>query len=99
MTQHAGWKSVSEKSQDTRTRNKPFEKSKSKTGFFVREDRVKDKRTADLEFLIGWCDYPESKYDTWETITNLPGSENMITEFNKKWEQDYKIRTTTDFNQ
>jgi hypothetical protein len=25
--------------------------------------------------------------------TNLPGSENMIAEFNKKWEEDYKIKT------
>jgi hypothetical protein len=41
--QHAGGKSVSEKSQGTRTSNNPFEKSKSKTEFFVRE--VKDKRS------------------------------------------------------
>jgi hypothetical protein len=39
-TQHAGEKSVSEKFQATRTSNNPFEKSKSKTKFFVRE--VKD---------------------------------------------------------
>ena len=60
---------------------------------------VKDKRTGKngLEFRIGWrCDrrdYPDSKYDTWEPITNLPGSENMIAEFNNKWKEDYKIKT------
>ena len=37
-----------------------------------------------LEFHVGCSDYPDSKYDTWEPITNLPGSENMIAEFNKK---------------
>ena len=42
-TPDAGGKSVSEKSQDTRTCSNPFEKSESKqTEFFVRE--VKDKR-------------------------------------------------------
>ena len=47
-------KSVSEKSQATRTCRNPFEKSKSKqTEFFVRE--VKDKRMTKNgpEFLIG----------------------------------------------
>ena len=36
---------------------------------------VKDKRTGKngLEVLIGWRDYPDSKYDTWEPITDLPG--------------------------
>jgi len=33
---------------------------------------VKNKRTGKngLEFLIGWHDYADSKYDTWEPITN-----------------------------
>ena len=31
-----------------------------------------------VEFLIGWRDFPNIKYDTWEPITNLPGSEHMI---------------------
>ena len=53
-TQHAGGKSVSEKSQTTCTSNNPFEKPKRKTDFFVRE--VKDKRKNGLEFLIGWRD-------------------------------------------
>ena len=50
----AGEKSVSEKSQATRTCRNPFQKSKSKeTEFFVRE--VKDKRMTKNgpEFLIG----------------------------------------------
>jgi hypothetical protein len=40
-TQHAGGKSVSEKSQVTRTSKNVFEKSNSKTQYFVRE--VKDR--------------------------------------------------------
>ena len=66
-TQHAGGKSVSEKSHDTRTCRNPFEKSKSKqTEFFVRE--VKDKRMTKNgpELLIGWRDFPLEKEDTWE---------------------------------
>ncbi len=53
-TPDAGEKSVSEKSQATRTCRNPFEKSKSKqTEFFVRE--VKDKRMTKNgpEFLMG----------------------------------------------
>jgi hypothetical protein len=53
-TPDAGGKSVSEKSQDTRTCSNPFEKSESKkTEFFVRE--VKDKRMTKNGpvFLIG----------------------------------------------
>ncbi len=53
-----------------------------------------------LDFLIGWRDatqympgYPDSKYDTWKPIAYLPGSENMIAEFNKKWQEDYIIKT------
>ena len=41
-TQHAGGQSVSEKSQTTRTSKNLFEKSNSKTQYFVRE--VKDRR-------------------------------------------------------
>ena len=51
-------------------------------------DVVKDKRTGknnDLEFLIGCHDFPNPIHDTW-------GSENMIREFNKKWEEDYRIK-------
>ena len=41
---------------------------------------VKDRRTGKKcpEFLIGWCDFPLDKDDTWEPITNLPGSEVRI---------------------
>jgi hypothetical protein len=31
-----------------------------------------------VEFLIGWRDFPNIKYDTWDPIINLPGSEHMI---------------------
>jgi hypothetical protein len=57
---------------------------------------VKDKWTGKngLEFRIGWrYDRRDSKYDTWEPITNLPGSENMIAEFNNKSKEDNKIKT------
>ena len=93
-TPDAGEKSVSEKSQATRTCRNPFEKSKSKeTEFFVRE--VKDKRMTKNgpEFLIGWRDFPLESDDTWEPISNLTGSEHMICEFQKQHELDYAAKT------
>ena len=47
-----------------------------------------------VEFLIGWRDFPLDKDDTWEPITNLPGSEHMIAEFQRNWEEQYKIKTS-----
>jgi hypothetical protein len=47
-----------------------------------------------VQFLIGWCDFPLDKHDTWEPITNLPGSEHMIVEFQKHWHEEYKIKTS-----
>ena len=47
-----------------------------------------------VQFLIGWCDFPLDKDDTWESITNLPGSEHMIAEFQKHWQEEYKIKTS-----
>ena len=47
-----------------------------------------------VEFLIGWRDFPLDKDDTWEPITNLPGSEHMIVEFQRHWEEQYKIKTS-----
>jgi hypothetical protein len=47
-----------------------------------------------VQFLIGWCDFPLDKDDTWEPITNLPGSEHMIAEFQKHWQEEYKIKTS-----
>ena len=47
-----------------------------------------------VEFLIGWRDFPLDKDDTWEFITNLPGSEHMIVEFQRNWEEQYKIKTS-----
>ena len=44
--------------------------------------------------FIGWRDFPLDKDDTWEPITNLPGSEHMIAEFQKSWEEEYKIKTS-----
>jgi hypothetical protein len=74
----------------------PFEESTGqKTQYYV--GVLKDKRTGKngLEFLLGWCDCPHSKYDTQGPITNLPVSENMIAEFNNKWEEDYKFKGTS----
>ncbi len=69
-------------------------KSNSKTQYFVRE--VKDRRMTKngVEFLIGLCDFPLDKDDTWELITNLPGSEHMIVEFQRNWEELFKIKTS-----
>jgi hypothetical protein len=49
---------------------------------------VKDKRTKNknLEFLIGWSDFPDPVHDTWEPLAHLSGSEHMIREFNQRWE-------------
>jgi hypothetical protein len=60
---------------------------------------VKDKRTGKDgdEFLIGWCDFPLDKDDTWEPINNLPLSEHMIADFNNQFAEDYKIKTTAEF--
>ncbi len=62
-----------------------FEVSKSdKSPYFV--DKVKDKRRTkgnNLEFLIGWRDFPDPKDDTWESLHHLSGSEHMIREFNE----------------
>ena len=57
----------------------PFEASRSdKPQYFV--DAVKDKRTKNnnLEFIIGWRDFPDPVHDTWETLVHLSGSEHMI---------------------
>ena len=70
VTQHVGGKSVSEKSQVTRTSKNLFEKSNSKTQYFVRE--VKDRRMTKnrVEFLIGWCDLSLVDVDSVETELN-----------------------------
>ena len=47
---------------------------KNKTQYFV--DVVKDKRRTknnNLEFLIGWCDFPDPKDNTWESLGHLSG--------------------------
>ena len=64
-TQHAGGKSVSEKSQTTRTSKNLFEKCSQQEYFVdVRKDRRMSKNG--VEFLIGWRDFSNIKYDTWE---------------------------------
>ena len=93
-TQHAGGQSLSEKSQVTRTSKNVFEKSNSKTQYFVREVKGRRMTKNGVEFLIGWRDFPLDKDDTWEPITNLPGSEHMIAEFQRHWEEQYKIKTS-----
>ena len=92
-TQHAGGQSVNEKSQVTWTSKNLFEKSNSKTQYFVHEVKGRRMTKNNVEFLIGWRDFPLDKDDKWEPITDLPGSENMIAEFQNHWEQDYKIKT------
>ena len=72
---------MSEKSQATRTSKNPFEKSCSQQAYFVRV--VQDRRT-------GQHDFPLDKDGTWEPTTNLPGSEHMIAEFNKR-----RLQTST----
>ncbi len=93
-TQHAGGQCVSEKSQATRTSKNVFEKSNSKTQYLVREVKGRRMMKNGVEFLIGWHDFPLDKDDTWEPITNLPGSEHMIAEFQRNWEEQYKIKTS-----
>jgi hypothetical protein len=62
-----------------------FEVSKrDKPQYFV--DKVKDKRRTknnNFEFIIGWCDFPDPKDDTWEPLGHLSGSSHMIREFNE----------------
>ena len=99
----AGGKSLSDtstsagaKSTVIRTSVNIFETSeRDKPQCFV--DKVKDKRRTknnNLEFLIGWCDFPDPKDDTWESLHHLSGSEHMIREFNEQWEKDYVRKTT-----
>ena len=52
-TQHAGGQSVSEKSQTTRTCKNVFEKSNSKTQYFVREVKGRRMTKNGVEFFIG----------------------------------------------
>ena len=52
-TQHAGGQSVSEKSQATRTSKNVFEKSNSKTQYFVREVKGRRMTKNGVEFQIG----------------------------------------------
>jgi hypothetical protein len=76
VAQHAAGKSVSEKSEDTRNSKNLFEKYTHQK----KNDVVKDRRMSKngVELLIGWSDFPNIKYEMWESITNLPGSEDMI---------------------
>ncbi len=58
---------------------------------------MKDKRRTknnNLEFLIGWCGFPDLKDDTWEPLDHLSGPEHKIREFNEQWEKDYVRKTT-----
>ena len=52
-TQHEGGQSVSEKSQTTRTSKNVFEKSNSKTQYFVREVKGRRITKNGVEILIG----------------------------------------------
>ncbi len=53
-----------------------------------------------VEFLIGWRDFPLDKDDTWEPITNLPGSEHMIVKVTRlSIRQDLQDRWVTNLNE
>ncbi len=56
LTQHAGGQSVSEKSQATPTSNNLFEKSNSKTQYFVREvkGRRMTKNNIEMSMVSQW---------------------------------------------
>jgi hypothetical protein len=69
-------------------------KANSNTQYFVREVKGRRMTKNGVEFLIGWRDFPLDKDDTWEPITNLPGSEHMIAEYQRIWEEQYKIKTS-----
>ncbi len=89
-----GENSTGGKSAVIRSSGNIFESSRrDKSEYFV--DVVKDKRTKNniLEFLIGWCDFPDTVHDTWDPLVHLSGSEHMIREFNQKWEEDYVRKT------
>ena len=65
------------KSTAIRTSVNIFEVSKSDNPqHFV--DKVKDKRRTkgnNLEFLIGWCGFPDPNHDTWEPLHHLSRSD------------------------
>ncbi len=67
---------MSEKSQVTSTSKNVFEKSNSKTQYFVREVKVRRMTKNGVEFQIGCRDFSLDKGDTWEPITNLPVSQS-----------------------
>ena len=48
----------------------------------------------DVEFLIGWCDFPLDKDNTWEPITNLPGSEQKFPRLDRMTSQYLTVSTT-----
>ena len=77
------------KHRGTRTSLNTFELSRSEKSKYI-VDVVKDKRTKNnnLEFLIGWCDFPNPIHDTWDPLAHFTVSEHMIREFSKKWEED-----------
>ena len=62
-TQHVGGQSVSEKSQTTRTSKNLFEKSNSKTQYFVREVKGRRMTKNGVEFLIGQRNTRNEKND------------------------------------
>ncbi len=71
----------------------------SKTQYFVREVKGRRMTKNGVEFLIGWCDFPLDKDDRWEPITNLPGSEHMIDEFQDIGKNSTKSKRQNNFNQ
>jgi hypothetical protein len=41
-----------------------------------------------VEYQIRWRDSPDPNDDMWEPLKNLAGSEYMVFEFERKWEEE-----------
>lgn len=68
-----------------RTAANPFEKAKPTDEEFYVENVLARRlvKGGGVEFLIKWLNYGDS-HNTWEPLSNLAGSENMVAEFNER---------------
>jgi hypothetical protein len=85
-------KKVAKEKVSKRTPQNIFDKSKGP--YFVETVKAKRKSKANgTEYSIGWRGFSECKHDTWEPLKNLAGSENMVAEFKKNYEAEYRKKT------